>query len=212
MSAYPSGNWETDLEIPQDFIDDFNSHSIAAVDTKIDLRNRLAERLFITWFYAKEAQNLPGDFVECGVFHGQTAYFMAKNCNTTLHLFDSWNGSGNVGEFDNKFYAKNTFTCSVEDAQSNLSEFNNISFHNGEVPFEFDAVTSISFLHLDMNLYEPTKIALENLWDKVVPGGFVIVDYHDDYSIGAKKATEDFFAQIEKEITALSTGKALITK
>lgn len=34
----------------------------------------------------------------------------------------------------------------------------------------------ISLLHFDLDLYEPTKFALDRLWDLVVPGGIVIFD------------------------------------
>lgn len=34
----------------------------------------------------------------------------------------------------------------------------------------------ISLLHFDLDLYEPTKFALERLWDLVVPGGIIVFD------------------------------------
>jgi hypothetical protein len=34
----------------------------------------------------------------------------------------------------------------------------------------------INLLHFDMDLYEPTKFALENLWDLVVTGGIIVFD------------------------------------
>jgi len=34
----------------------------------------------------------------------------------------------------------------------------------------------ISLLHFDLDLYEPTKYALDRLWDLVVPGGVVVFD------------------------------------
>ena len=51
----------------------------------------------------------------------------------------------------------------------------------------------IALLHIDVDVYEPTKVILENLWDKVVPGGVLILD---DYGIveGETKAVDEFFA------------------
>jgi len=34
----------------------------------------------------------------------------------------------------------------------------------------------INLLHLDLDLYEPTKFALDRLWDLIVPGGLVVMD------------------------------------
>ena len=51
----------------------------------------------------------------------------------------------------------------------------------------------ISLLHIDVDVYEPTKIILENLWDKVVKGGILVLD---DYGTveGETKAVDEFFA------------------
>jgi hypothetical protein len=50
----------------------------------------------------------------------------------------------------------------------------------------------ISLLHIDVEVYEPTKIILENLWDKIVKGGILMLD---DYGTveGETKAVDDFF-------------------
>ena len=61
----------------------------------------------------------------------------------------------------------------------------------------------IALLHLDMDVYEPTKFALENLWDRLVRGGLVIVD---DYNAvgGATKAVDEFLE--ERGITLQKLG------
>ena len=48
----------------------------------------------------------------------------------------------------------------------------------------------IAILRLDGDLYASTKICLEHLYKKVVPGGFIIID---DYGLaGCKKAVDEF--------------------
>lgn len=53
------------------------------------------------------------------------------------------------------------------------------------------AATRIALLHLDLDVYEPTKFALDALWDRVVPGGLVVLD---DYNAveGATEAVDEF--------------------
>lgn len=47
-------------------------------------------------------------------------------------------------------------------------------------------IGSIAVLRLDMDIYAPTRCALEHLWPKVVPGGVVIID---DWELdGARRA------------------------
>jgi len=54
-----------------------------------------------------------------------------------------------------------------------------------------DRMGAVALLRLDGDWYESTKCCLENLYDNVVPGGYVIID---DYGAltGCKEAVDDF--------------------
>ena len=53
----------------------------------------------------------------------------------------------------------------------------------------------IALLHLDCDLYDSYKLALETLYDKVAPGGIIMFDEYDDPRWpGATKAIDAFFA------------------
>jgi hypothetical protein len=60
----------------------------------------------------------------------------------------------------------------------------------------------ISLLHIDVDVYEPTKIILENLWDKVVHGGIIMLD---DYGTvdGETKAIDEFIAKKSNQISII---------
>lgn len=212
MINYPEGTWNLDLKIPEDFLSEWEYFNINTANEKsANIRSELYERLFIMWAAAKHVSDLDGDFVECGVYAGFTSYFMAKHCKTKIHLFDSWEGVTDFTEYDNDYYKDNPFKIEMSTAETTLSQFDNKVFHKGEVPFEFDQVEKISLLHIDMDNYNPTKIALEGLWDKVVDGGIVVVDFHDGWASGAEKATKEFFDGV-RDITLFATGKALVVK
>jgi len=53
----------------------------------------------------------------------------------------------------------------------------------------------ISLLHFDMDLYEPTKFALEVLWDLVVPGGVIVLDEYGLPPWGGEAAAFDEFCR-----------------
>ena len=50
-----------------------------------------------------------------------------------------------------------------------------------------------------MDWHEPTKIALEKLYDKIQPGEVLIIDDYGHHS-GARKATDEFIAQRKLKI------------
>lgn len=62
----------------------------------------------------------------------------------------------------------------------------------------------ISLLHLDMDIYEPTKFALEQLYPRVVKGGLVVLD---EYAItaweGESRAVEEYFMDIVGEMPVI---------
>ncbi len=54
----------------------------------------------------------------------------------------------------------------------------------------------IAILRLDGDWYESTKICLDHLYDKVVQGGFVIIDDYGTYE-GCKRAVDEFLGRQE---------------
>lgn len=55
----------------------------------------------------------------------------------------------------------------------------------------------ISLLYLDLDLYEPTQVALKSLYDRVVPGGIVAFDeVNDPRWPGETTAVREFFGNL----------------
>ena len=50
----------------------------------------------------------------------------------------------------------------------------------------------ISLLHIDVDLFEASKISLESLYTYVVKGGIIILDDYGDFA-GSNKAVDEFF-------------------
>jgi hypothetical protein len=48
-------------------------------------------------------------------------------------------------------------------------------------------------LHIDVDVYEPTRVILESLWDRVVCGGIVMLDDYGTVA-GETKAVDEFFS------------------
>lgn len=70
----------------------------------------------------------------------------------------------------------------------------------------------ISLLHIDVDLYEATKLGLETLFSHVVKGGIIIFDDYGAFA-GANKAIDDFFeGKLEIKKLKYSNSIAYIIK
>ncbi len=73
----------------------------------------------------------------------------------------------------------------------------NIVYHKGwfqdTVPQSSRTIEKIAILRLDGDWYASTKVCLDNLYDKVVIGGIIIIDDYGSYE-GCKKAVDAFIS------------------
>lgn len=70
-----------------------------------------------------------------------------------------------------------------------------LHYHKGwfqdTLPKDANDIGEIAILRLDSDWYASTKICLEYLYDKVVSGGFIIIDDYGTYD-GCRKAVDEF--------------------
>jgi len=169
-----------------------------------------------------EMNDVQGCLVECGVARGGTSVLMmlasllSRNVaqgNRTVWLFDSFEGLPEPTAEDGilrkpqgkdrsswdlaKGYCLGTLE-EVEDLLFNKFGFSRDKVHlvkgwfQDTLPVYKDKMGDIAVLRIDGDWYESTKCCLENLYDKVVDGGYVILD---DYAlVGCRKAVDEFFA------------------
>jgi len=88
-------------------------------------------------------------------------------------------------------------SADFETVKNNLNSiYTNVELIKGIVNERADmsSIKMISILRLDMDWYDPTKIALNKLFDKIQKGGVLIIDDYGHHS-GARKATDEFIAE-----------------
>tara|TARA_B110000003_G_C16122258_1_gene328253 strand:- start:32 stop:487 length:456 start_codon:yes stop_codon:yes gene_type:complete len=61
----------------------------------------------------------------------------------------------------------------------------------------------ISFLNLDVDIYEPSKVILENMYPLMSPGGVLLLDNYGDFP-GETKAVDDYFK--DKDVLIQTEG------
>ena len=94
----------------------------------------------------------------------------------------------------------------------------NIHYFQGRFPEtaqRMDPATRFALVHLDADLYEPTKAGLEYFYDKLEPGGFLILhDYGSPHWPGVLRAAQEFFANKPEKLIRIPdrSGSSLIRK
>ncbi len=169
-------------------------------------------------------RDLPGSIVECGVFRGQSLMLFRQLLEVNspgdslrkIIGFDTFSGFTSLDEKDgppdvtrakvvggwdsSDFFPILQELINIAQTDSYMPRVNRVELVKGDVRETIpDYVRStpglrISLLNLDVDLYEPTLIALEHLYPRVVSGGVVIVD---EYAMpgfpGESEALEEFF-------------------
>jgi O-methyltransferase len=172
--------------------------------------------------FVRLSNGLPGDLAECGCYEGATAFFMAEaSTSGKLFLFDSFQGlsSPETRDLNRRTdvmpWAKGDLCSSEEKLRANLAGFDDIHILPGWIPERFAEVSQRQFrvLHIDVDLYQPTRDALEFFYPRMVQGGVIVMD---DYGLltcpGAKLAADEFALSAGIKILHLPTGQGVITR
>ena len=173
--------------------------------------NERISKLLYHYDIYKKILNLDGEVIECGVFKGiSLARFLTfrnylESQNTRkIYAFDVFGKFPKPNnKFDRRFLkawekdAGNGISNKVLNQLLKKKNFYNYKLIKGQVQktipkfIKENPKLKISLLHLDMDIYEPTKFVLNNLYSKVVRGGIILID---DYKTvhGATKAVNEF--------------------
>jgi len=179
------------------------------------------QRLIATLLAVRHSilHDIPGDFVECGVYRGGNALIAAHlfklyDQDRKVFLYDTFSGMTEPTDNDNyissglsvmeEFLSKKMFKgsswafCSKDEVENN---FRKAGLLSSTVFVEGDVMQTllgnvlplkISTLRLDTDWYESTKKELQVLYPLLSHGGALIVDDYGAFS-GAKKATDEYF-------------------
>lgn len=165
------------------------------------------------------ANEVDGDFVECGVWRGGSSMLAALGFKSrgdttrTLWLYDTFDGMSEPTEDDRDYAgvsaARQLATgaktddiwaiASLDDVRANLATTGyppeRIRCIVGEIEHTIpaDAPEQIAILRLDTDWYESTRHELEHLYPRLVPGGILIIDDYGHW-MGARKAVDEYFA------------------
>ncbi|AFL69156.1 TylF/MycF/NovP-related O-methyltransferase [Sulfurospirillum barnesii] len=194
-----------DMEF-QTYYRDFVGDNFHSYDRKFTLMNLL-----------KIVTHLSGNYAECGVFQGATAYLIANAMqnNEKLFLYDTFEGLSEPSQEDGIYWSKGDLSAGIDFVKTRLKQFKTIEYKQGLIPIRFkeNEETRFKFVHVDVDLYQPTKDSIEFFYDRLVKGGLLICDDYGFKSCpGAKKAFDEVMQTKSENIIFLPTGQAFIIK
>ena len=157
------------------------------------------------------SSGISGDIVECGVWNGGSSALVGVACRENpcedhqrkLWLFDSFAGLPTPGERDSQVKKEayhegwlKGHPDYVEEAHVLLgNSLDDIRIIQGwfdeSLPKHVSEIPDIALLHVDADLYDSVTVVLETLFEKVVPGGFIVLDDYGSWS-GGTRAVDDF--------------------
>lgn len=213
--------------IDQSIYDSFNNF-IFSNDKKI-----LGKLLFRYDFYNK-VKNLPGDIVEIGVFKGsgvatfsKILHIFSPNSIKQIIGFDIFDPekakiildekeSVNDNISMNQVYSRvNVEDRTLENVKKTLMNIDcnpNFELIEGDVEItlpcyiENNPGLRISLLYIDVDIERPTYIALKYLWDKVVPGGIIVLDEYEYHIFTESSGVDKFLKEFKMEYNLISTN------
>ena len=165
--------------------------------------------------FFKQTSTVRGEIVEFGIFKGNSFFrwikfrdLLEQTGSRKIIGFDIF-GDFPEAVFEQDKEKRDAFVAETNGGKSisyeEITELlnkqglhRNVEIIKGDIMETLDQYLAanphlkISLLHIDVDLYEPTRHVLEKLYDRVTKGGIVIFDDYGAFA-GANKAVDDFF-------------------
>lgn len=166
-------------------------------------------------------EDVEGDFAEIGVYRGNSAAVLAhyaRQYNRSVFLFDTYEGFEQrdlTGIDAQKLHEFGD--TSLDMVRQNVGD-GSIAFVKGYFPETVTddvAQRSYAVVHLDCDLYAPVKAGLEFFYDRLSPGGVIIIhDYANPCWEGTRRAVDEFMPRVAEGLIVIpdKSGTAMIRK
>ena len=181
-------------------------------------------------------QKIPGHFAECGTWNGNSLFAtlslldnhpaLAKN----IYVYDSFEDGlskfskedfqgGTINTDAEAEFVRKSFYSSYDLLIDRLDNNPSVFVKKGWIPDVFvdEPSRTYSFVHIDVDLYEPTFAAHQYFFPKMSPGGIVVCDDYGYKSFpGAAAAVDKFLSSLPpgsySHFFRLSMGTSVLIK
>ena len=196
----------------------------------VDRAQRRARFFHMTQLF-NLSRGVPGYTAEAGVFRGLGSYLIchylrreiASFNGETHYMIDSFEGLSTPvekdGEFPRKRHGEGAFTkTSVETVKETMKDFSATNILQGWIPEVFDEMPEqkYRFVHVDVDVYEPTLASFRYFYPRLAPGGIIVCDdfgpWEDNNWPGCMSAINEFANETGQIFAQLNTGNVFFIK
>jgi len=185
--------------------------------TETDIEKATIWRLYLLCWAAKRGMQIEGDFVECGCYRGITANIICDYVNLSrsekeYYLYDLFEHTEDMVHHAMPGHGPDLY----EWVKNRFAHLERVHVTKGYLPDTLRTVcpTKIALLHIDVSDNSPSAIGIvEHLYDRVSPGGTIILEGYGWLAYaGLKSVYDPFFAERGQMVLELPTGQGLVIK
>jgi hypothetical protein len=177
-----------------------------------------ADRRWIMRELLRLVESVPGDTAECGVYEGAGSWLMCRmnaGNDRQHHMFDSFEGLSQPAVVDGSHWRKGAMARHEDLVRANLAPLKGWTSHRGWIPTRFSDVSDrrFAFVHIDVDLYEPTRDCMAFFYERMSDGGIILCDdYGQSTCPGATRAVDEFLAGKPEAMIMLPSGGGFLIK
>lgn len=198
------------------FLDDAEFMAAFGKHVETSVEKATIWRIHVLCWAARNGMRLEGDFVECACYKGTSArivcdYLDFGNSGKQYYLYDLFEHDAGMDHHAMPEHSADLFGW----VKQRFTDLPNVHVTQGAVPEILHQIApeKIAFLHLDINSAAAEIGALELLFDRIVPGGMIILDDYGWLGYRAQKEAEDpFFEARGCRVLELPTGQGMVIK
>ena len=174
------------------------------------------KRAWVVYNLIKATNGLSGAIGEVGVYRGASAKLMltARGPARPFYGFDTFSGLPAGDDSRDPYWAAGDMGDTTIDDVRRFLDADDAHLIQGEFPRSaapLPDTVRFSFAHIDVDLYRSTLGALDWFYDRMTPGGIILLDDYGFLSCpGARQATDEFFSDKPEHPVSLPTGQCVI--
>ena len=176
-----------------------------------------------------QTRSIGGSVMEIGVAHGSSSVFMLEHLRSVgdyrrIFLFDTFDGfteeSVEVEVSQRGKVPANYSIFRYGDEQRFRKRLRSLGYQHFETvkgdasKFDWRSIAPIAVVHLDIDLYQPTRAILNDIWPLLVDGGGIVIDdcLPDNPYDGSLQAYEEFLAEHNLEFERAGSKGGVVRK